>query len=161
LLLAPDGNFYGTAQDGGTSGYGTVFKMTHSGALTTLASFNGTDGVLPVAGLTLGLDGNLYGVAKSGGALQEGTVFRVTTGFPVQPPQFRSFTQSTNQISLVWSAIPGQKYQLQSSTNLVSTNWISVGDAITATNLLVGTSASTSVTSAPAAFYRVVLESAQ
>lgn len=44
--LTPDhaGNFYGTAWAGGTYGYGTVFKLSHSGSgwvLTTLYSFAG------------------------------------------------------------------------------------------------------------------------
>ena len=34
VLQAADGNFYGTSQGGGT-GWGTVFKMTPAGALTT------------------------------------------------------------------------------------------------------------------------------
>ncbi len=45
LLTGTDGNFYGTTCEGGTNGYyGTVFKMTPSGTLTTLYSFSGSNG---------------------------------------------------------------------------------------------------------------------
>ena len=39
LLLASDGNYYGTTYTGGEFGYGTVFRMTSDGAVTTLRSF--------------------------------------------------------------------------------------------------------------------------
>jgi uncharacterized repeat protein (TIGR03803 family) len=51
LVPATDGNFYGTTQGGGINRAGTVFKMTPGGALTTLHSFNYTDGATPYAGL--------------------------------------------------------------------------------------------------------------
>lgn len=40
LALGSDGNFYGTASEGGAFGYGTVFKLTPAGVLTTLAEFS-------------------------------------------------------------------------------------------------------------------------
>jgi uncharacterized repeat protein (TIGR03803 family) len=54
--------------------------------LTTLHSFDGTDGKYPVAGLVQGTDGNFYGTTEEGGANcapQEGyhgcgTVFKIT-----------------------------------------------------------------------------------
>jgi uncharacterized repeat protein (TIGR03803 family) len=39
LIQATDGNFYGTALNGGAFGDGTVFKITPTGTLTTLYSF--------------------------------------------------------------------------------------------------------------------------
>ena len=47
LVLATDGNFYGTTIAGGATGDGTVFRITPSGALTTLYSF--THGAVPPA----------------------------------------------------------------------------------------------------------------
>ena len=43
LVQGKDGNFYGTTE-GGWSDYGTVFKLTPGGVLTTLVKFTGTDG---------------------------------------------------------------------------------------------------------------------
>jgi uncharacterized repeat protein (TIGR03803 family) len=78
LVLATDGNFYGTTQYGGTNGSGTVFKMTPGGTLTTLHSFDGTDGAQPTAGLVQATDGNFYGTTYGGGTYNEGTVFKIT-----------------------------------------------------------------------------------
>jgi len=75
-----DGNFYGTTYNGGTGGYGTVFKMTPVGTLTPLYSFDHTHGGQPHAPLVQGTDGKLYGTTYSGGTGGYGTVFKVTTG---------------------------------------------------------------------------------
>lgn len=54
LAQGTDGNFYGTTTRGGSTGNGTVFKMTPGGALTTLHSFEGSDGAQAFAGLARG-----------------------------------------------------------------------------------------------------------
>jgi uncharacterized repeat protein (TIGR03803 family) len=80
LIQASDGNLYGTTYAGGANGiYGTVFKITTGGALTTLHSFNGTDGFNPFAGLIQAADSNFYGTTLSGGANGGGIVFRITS----------------------------------------------------------------------------------
>jgi uncharacterized repeat protein (TIGR03803 family) len=84
LILANDGNFYGTTGQGGATGNGTVFKMTPTGTLTTLVEFTGNGasnkGSFPFAGLVQGSDGNFYGTTVYGGASGNGTVFKVTAG---------------------------------------------------------------------------------
>lgn len=108
LIQASDGNFYGTTSEGGANGgpspgYGTVFQITPSGALTTLYSFcsqivNGvcTDGNNPVAALVQATSGTLYGTTiwggdssgvcggspggTTGGDSGCGTVFSLSTG---------------------------------------------------------------------------------
>ncbi len=77
LTLGNDGNFYGTTDEGGSSGFGTVFKVTTNGLFTPLVSFNGNNGAYPQAALTLGSDGSFYGTTV-GGDYYNGTVFRVT-----------------------------------------------------------------------------------
>ena len=67
LAQGRDGNLYGTTDSGGTSGLGTVFKITPSGALTTIHNFTGLDGQNPDGGLILGTDGNFYGTTRFGG----------------------------------------------------------------------------------------------
>lgn len=73
-----DGNLYSTSPYGGTSNYGTVFKMTPAGNLTVLYDFAGSD-VSVDSGLTLGTDGNFYGATIYGGN-GYGTAFKVTPG---------------------------------------------------------------------------------
>ncbi len=87
LVQASDGNFYGTTAFGGSDsacakgeGCGTVFEITAEGALTTLASFNVTNGQHPRAGLVQDTDGNFYGTTDLGGANSKGTVFSLSTG---------------------------------------------------------------------------------
>src|SRR5450759_156770 len=65
LVQGTDGNFYGTTLYGGTSGSGTVFKITPAGTRSTLYSFAGSiDGGYPYAGLVQGTDGNFYGTTQ-------------------------------------------------------------------------------------------------
>jgi uncharacterized repeat protein (TIGR03803 family) len=86
LVQGTDGNFYGTTELGGSNlkcsdeTCGTVFKMTPSGTLTMLHSFDGTDGKRPRAALIQAADGNFYGTASSGGPFlcSCGTVFKIT-----------------------------------------------------------------------------------
>src|SRR6185503_15422827 len=98
----------GVANNGGSSGSGTVFKVNTDGTgFTTLYTFTATlkypsppinsDGALPRAGMIL--SGNtLYGTASSGGSAGNGTVFAVSTdgtGFTT----LHSFTATTGQFS--------------------------------------------------------------
>jgi uncharacterized repeat protein (TIGR03803 family) len=86
-LIASGNTLYGTAENGGTNGYGTVFALNTDGSgFTNLYSFTaanpvtGTnrDGANPAAGLIL--SGNtLYGVAPYGGRSANGTVFALNT----------------------------------------------------------------------------------
>ncbi len=79
LVQATDGNFYGTtSQAGGTLKFGTVFRITPQGVLTTLHSFDSMEGMSPNAPLVQGTDGNFYGTAYEGGAWGDGTVFKMT-----------------------------------------------------------------------------------
>jgi uncharacterized repeat protein (TIGR03803 family) len=81
LVQAGNGDFYGTTYDGGAQGDGTVFRITPTGALTTLYSFcaqtNCGDGVNPVAGLVQTAKGDFYGTTEFGGAYNAGTVFQI------------------------------------------------------------------------------------
>jgi uncharacterized repeat protein (TIGR03803 family) len=86
LVQASDGNFYGTTTSGGTSGtgyygYGTVFKISPNGALTSLHSFaGGSDGADPEGALVQGSDGLLYGMTPDGGTRGGyGTFFQIST----------------------------------------------------------------------------------
>jgi uncharacterized repeat protein (TIGR03803 family) len=83
LIQGTDGNFYGQTDLGGASDYGafgTVYKMTPSGKVTTLHSFEQTDGDNPISNLVQGTDGNFYGTAAYGGKYPNfGTVFKITS----------------------------------------------------------------------------------
>jgi uncharacterized repeat protein (TIGR03803 family) len=87
LIWGENNDLYGTTNQGGPNGYGTVFKLSLSGAESVLYSFPEYtgDGEFPYAGLVRGRDGNLYGTTEAGGAETNGcagsgcgTVFRLT-----------------------------------------------------------------------------------
>ena len=79
LVLDSGGNLYGTTYDGGTYGFGTVFKTAANGQETVLHSFTGTpDGANSYAGLILDTNGNLYGTTYDGGTYGFGTVFKLS-----------------------------------------------------------------------------------
>ncbi len=79
LILGSDGSFYGTTATGGTSGNGTVFKITSGGALTTLYSFLGGagDGSIPAATLIQVNSTSFLGTTFSGGTNDDGVVFQL------------------------------------------------------------------------------------
>ncbi|MBX7207838.1 MAG: hypothetical protein K1X78_05995 [Verrucomicrobiaceae bacterium] len=82
LMLHADGNFYGVTQGGGTNGFGTVFKMTPAGVITTLLDFTGTTGTRPGAeplGPLVASGSLLYGVTRIGGTAGLGVIFEVST----------------------------------------------------------------------------------
>jgi uncharacterized repeat protein (TIGR03803 family) len=91
LVQASDGNFYGTTYSGGPSNSncdsgtcGTVFQMTPTGALTTLHTFNYTDGANPGVAPIQARDGNFYGTTLRGGGCTTfaggcGTIFKITS----------------------------------------------------------------------------------
>jgi uncharacterized repeat protein (TIGR03803 family) len=82
VILAADGNFYGTASAGGTNNDGVVFKVTPSGTISTLYSFcqksSCADGQFPYTGLVQGSDGNFYGTTTDGGVNGGGIAFKLT-----------------------------------------------------------------------------------
>jgi uncharacterized repeat protein (TIGR03803 family) len=84
LVQATNGNFYGATQVGGSFGHGSIFKITPSGTLTILHSFDGTDGSLPYEALVQAFSGDLYGGTYEGGTRGDcdplgcGTIFKIT-----------------------------------------------------------------------------------
>ncbi len=86
MTLDAYGNLYGTTVDGGVNGAGSIWEIAiGSGTITTLASFDGTNGANPYVGLTLDTSGNLYGTTNGGGDSGVGTVFMLSTSAVPEP----------------------------------------------------------------------------
>jgi uncharacterized repeat protein (TIGR03803 family) len=89
LFLQSFNYLWGTAENGGTNGNGTVFSLTTDGLNFTTqhsfsalsAPFNGTnsDGAHPAAGLTFAGVDTVVGTAQNGGTNGNGTVFAINT----------------------------------------------------------------------------------
>lgn len=87
LTIDSSNNIYGTTSQGGSTGYGTVFEIPASTrTLTTLVTFNLSNGANPVNPLTLDKSGNIYGTTNyggattAGGATGGGTAFEIAAG---------------------------------------------------------------------------------
>ena len=78
LVQATNGSLYGTTNSGGMYNFGTIFKITPAGTLTTIYNFNLADGAGPVAGLVQATNGYLYGTTQYGGTYGLGTIFKIT-----------------------------------------------------------------------------------
>jgi uncharacterized repeat protein (TIGR03803 family) len=92
LILGTDGKLYGSTDEGGFNGKGTVFRLTSAGALARLHSFHATDGAYPMSSLVQSTDGSFYGDTSNGGPTDKancsnsgspfgcGTVFHLSLG---------------------------------------------------------------------------------
>jgi len=86
LVQGTDGNLYGTVSYGGKHpNFGTVFKITPGGKLTTLHNFDSQHGSYPYAGLIQATNGRFYGATYAGGPSTAcpfgcGTVFSLSVG---------------------------------------------------------------------------------
>ncbi len=99
LLRASDGNFYGTASNGGVDALGAIFQLTPGGVLSTYAFRTATQkdtGAKPTDSLIDGGDGFLYGTTSEGGLSNCGTIFKMQLGAPSTPIRIIDFSGTTN-----------------------------------------------------------------
>lgn len=100
-LVLSGGTLYGTAAQGGSSGWGTVFSVKTDGTgftilhnFTAIPNNTNTDGAYPYAGLITS-GGTLYGTTARGGSNSYGTVFAINgngSGFTI----LHTFTDGGN-----------------------------------------------------------------
>lgn len=78
LRLANDGALYGTANQGGTQGYGTLYRISAAGVFSTVYEFPADPAIAggsPFGAPVQGSDGFLYGTTTRNG----GGVYRIST----------------------------------------------------------------------------------
>jgi len=93
LLLATDGNYYGSTAEGGTYDDGILFNTTVGGVYTQLYSFNNSSNLMQMSPLSPPVqdtNGTLYGVTEFGGTDNEGTIYSLNMNLPafVNSPLF-------------------------------------------------------------------------
>jgi uncharacterized repeat protein (TIGR03803 family) len=123
LLLASDGNLYGTTESGGVYGLGTVFRISSDGTLATLLHFDGYQGANPECTLIQGTDGRLYGTTQNGGANGWGAIFRLSLNSPLQitqqPQPQQGFAGDTATFSVAtFGSLPVSYQWLKNGTSL-------------------------------------------
>jgi uncharacterized repeat protein (TIGR03803 family) len=134
-LILSGNILYGTTKKGGSSGKGTVFALNSNAngnnitslhifsALGSGPDFTNTDGAEPNAGLVL-YGNTLYGTADEGGNYGDGTVF----GISLPPSPQLAISLAGANVVLTWTT-NSVGFTLQSTTNLISTNWSAVSPA--------------------------------
>lgn len=155
LTLSGD-TLYGTTENGGLSGQGTVFKVNLDGsgfsalysfsAVTNFPYYLNGDGANPIARV-VSVGNTLYGTALNGGVAGRGTVFALDLPLP---PSLQ-ITRAGNQVVLFWPTNAGN-FTLQARTTLSSGTWsnITSGISIVGTNYIF-----TNGVNGPSSFFRL------
>ncbi len=94
LVLATDGNYYGSTSNGGEQGFGTLYKFSPTGGYQLLYSFTAQTGELESGSLLQHTNGKLYGTAFEGGRQNLGTIYALDLGLGT----FVTFVQPTGRI---------------------------------------------------------------
>jgi len=96
LILDAAGNLYGTTSAGGSSGEGTVFKLTPTVSgwrFTRLYSFSGTNGNGPDGPPAVASNGIVYGATGAGGSHGDGVLFGLSPSGTILPAVFSNWTE--------------------------------------------------------------------
>jgi uncharacterized repeat protein (TIGR03803 family) len=104
LIQGNDGNFYGTASQGGVGGDGIVFKITPAGVESVIYAFLGTpaDGTRPQSALFQAPDGNFYVTTSTGGKTNAGSLVKITpSGSETLIFSFNSGPEGQNPVGLI------------------------------------------------------------
>ncbi|MGA8763329.1 MAG: choice-of-anchor tandem repeat GloVer-containing protein [Candidatus Sulfotelmatobacter sp.] len=89
LTLDAAGNLYGTTEEGGEYGFGTVFELSSQGGGSwkekILHNFNknGKDGINPISSVAVDAAGNVYGTTQRGGSKNGGGIVFELSPTPV------------------------------------------------------------------------------
>jgi len=105
LVRGNDDLLYGTMSEGGSQGFGSVFRVDENGNLETVAEFS-----VPSApnNLMLANDGNFYGITFLGGDSGAGSIFRMDTAGTLTV--LESFTLSAKPVGNVVQGADGALY---------------------------------------------------
>lgn len=81
LVQGSDGFLYGVNPNGGTAGFGTLFKINNTGSIfQVLHNFDGVSGANPTSTPILATNGKIYGMTMSGGAFHQGVFYSFDNG---------------------------------------------------------------------------------
>ncbi len=117
LITDDNGNLFGTGSGGGSTGAGTIFKVTPAGSLTLLytfpvdpVTFLNPKGNTPLARLAGWSGSSLYGSAAFGGSAGAGTIFKLDGTTLTILHQFTGDDGQTPNGQLLISPLDGNIY---------------------------------------------------
>ena len=140
LVLGTDASLYGTTSAGDlNSAGGTIFKITPSGALTTLYAFctqpDCIDGNNSFNGLLQGTNGKFYGATTRGGVFDDGTLFSLDTGLEAFVHLPRNFGKAGGETGILGQGFTGAT---NVSFNGIATDFSVVSDTFIKATVPVG-----------------------
>ena len=109
LIADANGDLFGTTENGGANGDGTIFEIVNNGTPaapiyastpTTLVSFDGANGQYLYGGLIADANGDLFGTTERGGASGDGTLFEIAktvSGYANAPTTLINFNGGDGQ----------------------------------------------------------------
>jgi uncharacterized repeat protein (TIGR03803 family) len=80
MLLASDGNIYGTTTAGGTTGCGTLFRVTPEDVYSTIYNFDCVHGQNPESIPIQHTNGKIYSMTAQGGVAGLGVIYSLDLG---------------------------------------------------------------------------------
>jgi hypothetical protein len=132
LTLDKSGNVYGTLT-GGVTDDGEVFELsgTNDQTFTVLATFNGSNGSTPLAGLTVDANGNIFGTTSQGGLYNDGTVFEISGANHQTFTTLLNYNSGNSNLGLIDGLTADQYGNLYTGAGTVS---VGAGEVIELTN---------------------------
>jgi hypothetical protein len=154
---------WNSSPDGNVAGYFLCWGLASGQCTNRLDVGNATSGVL--SGLQPDVVYYLTVVAYDGAGRESppsNEVAYSTTVAAADPaaqpsdaPYLQPLTQTSGVLTLAWTAVPGERYQVQYKSDLIQTNWANLCDPITATNA--STTASDPIGPDLQRFYRIIV----
>jgi uncharacterized repeat protein (TIGR03803 family) len=127
-----NGGVYRLNTDG--SGFALIQQFEYSTYNTAVRMWTNQYGGNPL-GEPSADDNNLYVRTSLYGPLGFGTVIAVPLLAPAVGNTVTDFVRSSNFVSFGWNAIPNGSYQVEYVNHIGATNWVNLGDPITAADI--------------------------
>ena len=137
----------------------TWYATQAAAEAAALAATSASDNCTPAAQLTtnvstIGSSNATVTVSATDGCGNTASV-SYDTHIDNKPPIIQTLPQAGGMLSLTWSALVGQQFQVQYKTNWIQADWINLGDPIPATATTM--TASAAISPDPQRFYRVLI----